>query len=678
MLEKIRSNIKLSKQGKISLEKIFQQIWELEFKVSKEELQKVNQEAFNLAAERKKEDLFSYALAQVTFGIFYFYTSDYKRALEHYLDALDNFRLIKNEPGIGLSYMNMGATYRSLGDLDLAIKYSREGVELLTKNNAYPKFLCYAHYGLAEIYLGLQAYDLCLENYEKALDIAYQINDSTGIIRSLNGLGNANLKVKDFQKSMDYLKESLNKVNKDDLVIKSRILNDLGNYHFETNNLLNAKKYYEESILIRQNLNLVDAQLSSQIGLAKTLIGQNQLQEAKLILTEGLKKATGLKVKVKLFEFHELLSKVYELLLDFQASLEHFKAFHQTKNQVIDENSRNRIEKIKTMHELVLKRKESESNYYQQTTKQLEKQKELIEQKVIERTLELKKSNEELQVINEELRQAQEEIAAQKDYVQSQNIELSHINHQVSLSIRSAKTIQDAILPQEQLLNNTFQDYFILNRPKDVVSGDFYWLHKVENRTIIVVGDCTGHGVPGAFMTLIAANLLDKIIRVKHIYDPASILNILHQEVLSSLKQSETKDNNGMDVAIIAIDELEEQRAVTYAGAKSGILIWKDEQLVRIKGTRKSIGGIQNESKTFENRVFSLQSGDLVYLGSDGLQDQNDSDRNKFSITRINSLIEEIHPLPFDEQLQKFETTLDKFMEGTTQRDDILWFGLKV
>ena len=121
MLENIRHEIELAWQNETSLEKIFSQIWELEFKVPKEDLRQINQTAFDLATARKTEDLHSYALAQVTFGIFYFYTSDYKQALEHHLGALDNFRLLNNESGIGLSYMNMGATYRSLGDLDLAI-----------------------------------------------------------------------------------------------------------------------------------------------------------------------------------------------------------------------------------------------------------------------------------------------------------------------------------------------------------------------------------------------------------------------------------------------------------------------------------------------------------------------------------------------------------------------------
>ena len=678
MLEDIKRDIELAKQYKISLEKIFIQIWDLEFKVSKEELRQLNQSAFDLAEKRKSEDLYSYALAQVTFGIFYFYTNDYKQALEHHLGALDNFRLVNNEAGIGLSYMNMGATYRSLGDLDLAIKYSKEGIELLSKNNIYLKFLCYGHYGLAEIYLSLKSYSLSIENYEKALEIAYQINDTTGIIRSLNGLGNASLKIKDFQRSMDYLQKSLAKIDKDDLVLKGRILNDLGNYHFETNSLLEAKKYYEESMFLRQKLNLDDAQLSSQIGLARTFMGQNKLEEAKKFLTEGLEKAVQLKVKGKLFQFHELLSKVHETLGNFQVSLGHFKSFHQIQNEVIDENLRSRIEKIKTMHELVLKRKESESNYYQETSIRLEKQKELIEKKVLERTEELQQSNEELQTMNENLRQTQEELQTQRDFITEQNRELAQVNTRIKLSINVAKTIQEAVLTFEKRLNAIFSEYFVINRPKDVVSGDFYWINQLEGKTILVVADCTGHGVPGAFMTLIGANLLEQIIKGEKVSRPDLILQKLHLGVTVALKQEQTKNMYGMDAVVVVLEEEEEQIKLSFAGAKNNLLIWTSNELRELKGTRKSIGGIQNDNKNFENQEVLLQKGDLIYVGSDGLADQNDVKRKKIGRKKIKSTIQEIYQLPLTQQKEKFEKILVNHMKNTQQRDDILWIGVEI
>ena len=334
-----------------------------------------------------------------------------------------------------------------------------------------------------------------------------------------------------------------------------------------------------------------------------------------------------------------------------------------------------------------------------------------LEQKVQERTLELQEAYEETQVMNEELRQTQEELQTQRDYVeernqelkkynqklqssevilremndriQHKNKELEQSNSQISLSINSAKTIQEAILPYDAKFEKYFEDYFIINRPKDVVSGDFYWikrqLKEFREKIILVVADCTGHGVPGAFMTLIGTNLLDKIITVEGLHHPDLILEALHKEVQYFLKQKDTQNNNGMDAVVITLEKIQGTRVkLTFSGAKNNLLVYNNRELQELKGTRKSIGGIQNEEKRFENQEVILEGGDLLYLGSDGLEDQNNSKRKKFGRNRIKSIIQENYHLPLSEQKQKFEQALGQHMEGTLQRDDILWIGLQL
>lgn len=301
-----------------------------------------------------------------------------------------------------------------------------------------------------------------------------------------------------------------------------------------------------------------------------------------------------------------------------------------------------------------------------------------LEQKVAARTTALQKSNEEFKIMNEELRQTQEELEVQRDYVQEKNVKLEEYNNKINSSLNVAQAIQQAILPYEKKLSQLLKDYFVINRPKDVVSGDFYWLNEVQGQTILVVADCTGHGIPGAFMTLIGVNLLDKIVQMHQITDPAQILTALHEEITSVLKQKYTSNNQGMDATVIAFKRTDTQTTLTFAGAKHNMLYYTKQALCELKGVRKSIGGIQNEQIQFANEEISLPAGTLFYIGSDGIEDQNDKDRKKYGRKRLRALLEKVASWPLKHQKQMINYAIDKFMVNTEQRDDILWLGVKL
>ena len=184
-------------------------------------------------------------------------------------------------------------------------------------------------------------------------------------------------------------------------------------------------------------------------------------------------------------------------------------------------------------------------------------------------------------------------------------------------------------------------------------------------------------------MTMIGNTLLDKIIRVWHITSPAEILDRLHAEIKIVLRQDETNSVNGMDAVVLTLEKPEEQEGnikVTFAGAKNPLYYFSPNSstLTEVSGDRKSIGGIQDESKRFTNHTLNLAKRSVLYLGSDGLKDQNDVRRKKLGKKRLIELLTEIKALPLDEQKQKIEQQLDKHMLETTQRDDILWIGLRL
>jgi serine phosphatase RsbU (regulator of sigma subunit) len=306
---------------------------------------------------------------------------------------------------------------------------------------------------------------------------------------------------------------------------------------------------------------------------------------------------------------------------------------------------------------------------------------EVLERKVQERTEELHRLHQEVVTQNEELHQTQEEIMAQRDAIEVKNQELATQNEQIQNSIRAAKAIQKAIVPHQQKRDDLLKDYFVIYRPRDVVSGDIYWLHKIEDSVFMAVIDCTGHGVPGAFMTMITHNLLDKIVRVWDIHSPSEVLNRLHEEITTVLRQKETDNNYGMDMSFTTtMPQQDGTYHIVFAGAKqNAYYVQEGEHEVKVlQGVRKSIGGLQREDIEFTNISLNLTNGSQLYLSTDGYIDQNDLKRKRIGEKAFIQLLQDIHQNDMYTQKQLMIKYLYNYMRDTVQRDDILVLGIKL
>ncbi len=311
----------------------------------------------------------------------------------------------------------------------------------------------------------------------------------------------------------------------------------------------------------------------------------------------------------------------------------------------------------------------------------LQNQNEILSQKVQEKTIDLQTKNEQIQVayeemsqMNEELQQTQEELTVQRDVLELKNHELEHQRLQIRKSIESAKLIQDSILPTETEMNDLFPQNFVLNKSKDVVSGDFYWISSTNHQKFIALADCTGHGVPGAFMTMIGVGLLDRIVEILKIYEPQEILETLNTEVQKILRQKTNTNTDGMDLALVRIDA----DKLVFSGAKRPIYLSEGTEIKKISGTRKSIGGHQNLKKKYEQTEIMRQHAVFLYLTSDGYTDQNDQERKNFSERRFMGMLSIIQEKTLSEQKHFLEDALVAHMAGSEQRDDILVVGVRV
>ncbi|MCD4794790.1 MAG: SpoIIE family protein phosphatase [Bacteroidales bacterium] len=290
-----------------------------------------------------------------------------------------------------------------------------------------------------------------------------------------------------------------------------------------------------------------------------------------------------------------------------------------------------------------------------------------------------------------DIRNQRDMLTEQKDEILTINNEISYALEEVSKknkiitdNVNIAKITQNANLPDEQLVNSLFPEVFILFRPKEILSGDFYWANKInigENKvkSLFSVADCTGHGVPGALMSLIGNYLLNNAVFNEKISKPSEILDNIQKNIKAKLSSEEDKDvEDGMDIAIISYDK--EENILEYAGAKIDLILIRENEITEIKSDKKSIGigrlGKQIGDK-FINHKLTIQKGDLIYIYSDGFQDQfgGENDR-RFMKKNLKLLLEDISKLSFNIQRSHLLKTLNRWQGKNIQNDDILVVGI--
>ncbi|MEA3451188.1 MAG: SpoIIE family protein phosphatase, partial [Bacteroidota bacterium] len=251
-------------------------------------------------------------------------------------------------------------------------------------------------------------------------------------------------------------------------------------------------------------------------------------------------------------------------------------------------------------------------------------------------------------------------------------------NKQIVDSIKYARYIQKAVLPPEKMIKNFFSEYFIMYRPKDIVSGDFYWTKKEDNRIYFAAADATGHGVPGAFMSMLGLSLMNEIS-----YDfkgnAAEFLNNLRDKIKVALRQSEYDNSpqDGFDVALCIF--YPKKGKLDYAGAHNSMLIARNEELIEVKADKMPVGVYFREKESFTNNNINVSENDMIYLFSDGYRDQFGGPKNnKFSMKQFKQTLLDIHLLKVNEQKTKLEQIFDDWKDDKSQIDDVLVTGIKI
>ncbi len=647
-------------------------------------------------------------------GYLYQVKGENKKSLESYRQAVTlSAKYVKsssNDLEKATLYTNMGGAYSHLRDFKTAHQYFNDALKIYKRTDQRDQQAKAYNFQAANFYISGKG-DAAINRALKAVELAKATDSKNHLLESYQILSAAYQQQQNFKDSQYYLKlyQALKtKIDQEEQQQQQALLQKQINVEKKENELkqLLAEKERQASALKQSQLEKEKQQQALKLKEQElSLLKRNQeLQLAKL--REQKLEKDRVQQLLQLSEQKALAEKrkrevERQALLTEKERIEKEKEKAEKEKQ---EQARNSLEKQTALQKKQLEQEKVVKRYgifilalaillmvfvfiafigSQRARKKLKTQYNEIESQKVEiesQHKELLEKNDEIETQNEELHQSQEEIMSQRDFIESRNKELEHKNKQISSSIKVAYTIQQAILPYQKKMDALLHEYFVIYRPKDVVSGDFYWINKVENKTVLVVADCTGHGVPGAFMTLIGKTLLDKIILLRKITSPAEILDKLHDEIQVALRQNETQNNSGMDVVVLVIEVVDEQhKKVTFAGAKNPLYYNTPEhKIMRLKGDRKGIGGLQNPEQSFNNQELVLPKNTMLYTGSDGFQDQNNRKRRVFGSKRFNEMLEMHCQKPLDKQQELIEATLDKHQEGTTQRDDILMVGLKL
>ena len=310
----------------------------------------------------------------------------------------------------------------------------------------------------------------------------------------------------------------------------------------------------------------------------------------------------------------------------------------------------------------------------------LQKEKEILEQKVKERTRQIEEQKEQIELQYNALSIQNEKITKQKEEIEIQRNKISYQNREIKDSIYYAKHLQTSVMPDNAEIESLLSNYFVMFRPKDIVSGDFYWAAKKDGKVIVAVADCTGHGVPGGFLSMLGISTLNEISAIDKDFKANELLNLLKARMKNTLikkghSDEETKD--GMDIALCILDT--KTKKIQYAGANNPLYLIRNKELIEYKPDKMPIGTFIAEKESFTNNEIVLKTNDMIYLFSDGYKDQLGGPQAKrIKSSGFRQLLTNIHDKTMKKQNEELEKFFDEWRGEHEQVDDILIFGIRI
>lgn len=607
-----------------------------------------------------------------TMGNVYRMKGDFHTAIEHFQKSIVLRKETKEYVKLGGCYNNMGNAYRAMGDYDRALSSYYEARRLYEKYSDDIEKTNLLLLNIGTVYYDLMEYSKALSCYEQSL----KGNPPKMLEGNAYGnIGNVYRIQKKYDKAEEFFLKSLKvhgEANNKDGVCAA--LMDLSNNYRDLNRLEEAIQYGFKALKAAEELGDKNKICSVNISIAIIYENQKEFRKALEYAERSAKQAKEIESKEWMIGSYEVLSSVYQEFKNYEKSLEYYKLLTALKDSMFSKQKAQSIAELETRFETDKKEK-----VIQLLTKDNElKEKSFKEQRII--GLSLLAGLALLFILSATLYNRYRFKQKANLLLENQKKEIEQKNTLITDSIDYAKTIQEAILPSGKVFGTFFPDSFVFYKPKAIVSGDFCWAGRHGNRIVCAAVDCTGHGVPGAFMSLLGNNILENAVKRNSTLDPASILGLLNEEVVSVLARGKEPSSvkNGMDISLITVDA--SARQLEYAGAHNPLYVIRKGEMIEIKADRMSIGFLDKDVPAkFTNHTMELKEGDMLYLFSDGFPDQiGGPHRKKFYYRPFKDLLLSIHTLQMHEQKKRLEEVFSAWKGEFEQTDDILVIGIRI
>ena len=623
-------------------------------------------------------------------------------AIKYAENTKDNVQLVK-----GYSYI--GVCHRNLGNYSDALEYYNLGLEKAKQLGVHDQE-AYAYINLGNLYLYQEQYDEAEENLNKGLELGHQLSDSSILSYCYLNLGRTYLGRNQYELAEESLEHALEvryliHASQGDITVCKKYLGDI---YFARGEIDRAVSRYLECVSNEKYLNDIDLQSEVFRKLSQLYYQRQDYDSSEYYGEKSLKLATDIGSKFRIRNAHEILAKIHYAKHEFQDAADHYNQVILYNDSVFSEElteklfniqykaktyeQEGKITSLKRDNDLLEENNRLQDRFIMalaiflalgvlmmvvlfimnKKTKRLNRQLQSKNEEIKSKNIELKKRA-------NEIAQKHDELEQQNEYIDKQRLMLAQQQKQITDSISYAKRIQDALFPDLEELRTFFKDYFILYSPRDVVSGDFYWLHSDEDRLIFVVADCTGHGVPGAFMSMLGICALHEITGIGAESNAANILERLRKMVKTLLHQEADKTSmpkDGMDITLAVLDRKE--RVLEYSGANLPLIYVRNGEEFQLKPNRNPIG-VYIKEKPFESQRLTLLDGDMIYMFSDGYASQFGGEFNmKLKMGGFKDLILKNHDKPLQEQRDILEKYFAEWKGNAIQIDDITVIGLKV
>jgi tetratricopeptide (TPR) repeat protein len=662
-------------------------------------------------------------------GFIYERKADFDEAIKNHLLSLNIWKELNNKKRIANTYRYIGTDKFKQGNFSEAIKYLYTSLDIHKSINDKDD-ICHTYISLGNVFNHQGNYPAALENYLNALKIFEANNDKTAIAGTLNNIGNVYKSQKNYTEALNYHLRALElrQEIKDRFDIASSY-NNIGIIYFSQHNYERAMENYMASLQIKKALGskrdiaittanigltflrqknyknaliyLKDAlQLYKEAGdkngvseayfnLGEIFAKQKQLKNAHLYLDSALVLSEKIGNKKTILEYYIQKSQLDSLMGNYQSALSNYKTSIKYRDSLFNEENLTKM--VQAQMNFEFDKQQTEEKLKQQQKDALQQQ-EIYRQKVIAYSLcigfvlmlllviTIYRSNKQKQRANTELSEKNELIKVQKQEVEFQKKLVEEKNQNITDSINYAKHIQASFLTADSYIAQHLNDSFILYKPKDIVSGDFYWIMERNDDIYVCTADCTGHGIPGAFMSLIGMGILNEIIHSKtHLFHTDEMLNELRRIIILAVNSENTNylGLDGMDAVLLRLNR--KKMELEYSAANNNFYIAREGQLLEFKSDKMPIGKHIGQEKNFSRHTVQLQKKDCIYTLSDGYADQfGGAEGKKFKTKRLKELFLKVSQAPMQEQKTALNEALIAWQGTLDQVDDITIVGIRV